>query len=61
MEDLKENIKEQIKLNKLDNLNYDLVINQLEVLNNKPYDVIKSNLDTLISHGEIVLKGCPTE
>ena len=55
MEDLKELIIEQIKVNKLEKLNYDLVINQLEVLNNKSYDVIKSNLDSLISSGIVSL------
>ena len=61
MEDLKELILEQIKLNKLANLNYDLIINQLEVLNNKPYDVIKSNLDSLISSGKLRLDGMASE
>ena len=61
MEELKDLIVEQIKINKLDNLNYDLVISQLEVLNNKSYDVIKSNLDSLIASGKVVLKGMSTE
>ena len=61
MEDLKELIIEQIKNNRLDTLNYDLVINQLEVLNNKSYDVIKSNLDSLINSGKVQLKGMATE
>ena len=61
MEDLKEIIIEQIKNNKLESLNYDLVINQLEVLNNKSYDVIKANLDSLINSGKIHLKGMSTE
>ena len=61
MEDLKELIIEQIKNNRLDSLNYDLVINQLEVLNNKSYDVIKSNLDSLINSGKVHLKGMATE
>ena len=61
MEDLKEIILEQIKTNKLDSLNYDLIINQLEVLNNKSYDIIKSNLDALISSGMLKLDGAKTE
>ena len=61
MEDLKELIIEQIKNNRLDSLNYDLVINQLEVLNNKSYDVIKANLDSLINSGKVHLKGMATE
>ena len=60
MEDLKEIILEQIKTNKLTNLNYDLIINQLEVLNNKSYDVIKANLDSLIASGRLKL-GVKTE
>ena len=61
MEDLKELIIEQIKNNRLDTLNYDLVINQLEVLNNKSYDVIKSNLDSLIASGRVALAGTQSE
>ena len=61
MEDLKELIIEQIKNNKLSNLNYDLVISQLEVLNNKSYDIIKSNLDSLIASGKVKLGGVVTE
>jgi len=61
MEDLKELIVEQIKSNKLGNLNYDLIINQLEVLNNRPYDVIKSNLDSLIMSGRVSIKGMHSE
>ena len=41
MEDLQQIILEQIKTNKLENLEYDMIISQLTVLNNKPYDVIK--------------------
>jgi len=61
MEDLKELIIEQIKNNKLSNLNYDLIISQLEVLNNKSYDIIKSNLDSLIASGRVKLGGVTTE
>lgn len=61
MEDLKKLIVEQIKINKLENLNYDLIINQLEVLNNKSYDVIKSNLDSLIASGAVKIGGVQTE
>ena len=49
--DLQSRILEQIKDNKLGNLNYNLVINQLEVLNNKSYDVIKKVVDELINKG----------
>jgi len=61
MEDLKEIIIEQIKKNKLENLNYDLIISQLEVLNNKSYDIIKSNLDDLIESGKVILNGLKNE
>ncbi|MBQ7352251.1 MAG: ribonuclease R [Clostridia bacterium] len=61
MEDLKELIIEQIKSNKLENLNYDLIINQLEVLNNKAYDIIKCNLDSLIQSGKVKLNGVKAE
>ena len=61
MEELKEIILEQIKINKLQNLNYDLVINQLEVLNNKPYDVIKKVVDNLIGSGKLQLLGSTSE
>lgn len=57
MEELKEIILEQIKTNKLSNLNYNIVINQLEVLNNKPYDVIKHAVDELIDMGRLNLEG----
>lgn len=57
MEELNEIILEQIKLNKLSNLNYDLIINQLEVLNNKPYDVIKNAVDALIASGKLHITG----
>lgn len=61
MEELKDIILQQINTNKLVNLNYDLIINQLEVLNNKPYDVIKQAVDSLIASGKIKLKGLPSE
>ncbi|MGN0961130.1 MAG: ribonuclease R, partial [Christensenellales bacterium] len=61
MEELKDIILKQIKTNKLENLNYNLVINQLEVLNNKSYDVIKGIVDGLISSGELSLQDAEIE
>jgi len=53
MEDI---IIQQIKDNKLKNLDYELIISQLTVLNNKPYEVIKETLDKLIKEEKIKLK-----
>ncbi len=54
-------ILEQIELNKLGGLEYDLLISQLTVLNNKPYAEIKEILDRLIKKGRISVQGCPSE
>lgn len=56
MEELDNLIINQIKSNKLSNLDYDLIINQLSVLNNKPYELIKLTLDRLVSENKISLK-----
>jgi len=45
------NIRSQIDVNKLLGLEYDFVIAQLCVLNNKPYQDVKSALDDLITNG----------
>lgn len=57
MEELDELIIKQIKINKLDNLEYDFIITQLSVLNNKPYELIKMTVDRLVGDGKIKLKG----
>jgi len=49
-------ILEQIKRNKLINLEYDFLIAQLCVLNNKPYVEMKEAVDNLISLGELDLE-----
>ena len=56
MEELDELIIKQIKINKLANLEYELVISQLSVLNNKPYELIKMTLDRLVSENKVTLK-----
>ena len=60
MEDL-ERIEFQIKNNKLDELDYDFVVFQLCVLNNKPYNEMKSALDELIKDKKIILKNSPID
>lgn len=57
MDELREIILSQIKNNKLESLKYDLIINQLEVLNNKSYDVIKKEVDRLIAEGVLNIAG----
>ena len=47
MEELDNLIIQQIKTNKLANLKYELIISQLSVLNNKPYELIKLTVDRL--------------
>lgn len=48
MEQLEREIVEQIKINKLQKLDYDMLVSQLTVLNNKPFEVVKSAVDKLI-------------
>ena len=59
MDELEKIIIKQIKLNKLENLSYDLIINQLCVLNNKPFDLIKTTIDKLISQKKLKIKCKP--
>ena len=47
----------QIKTNKLENLDYEFIIAQLCVLNNKPFEDMKKALDDLISSGLFALNG----
>lgn len=47
----------QIKTNKLENLDYEFIIAQLCVLNNKPFEEMKKALDDLISSGLFALNG----
>ena len=56
MEQLDDIILQQIKDNKLKNLEYELIISQLTVLNNKPYEVIKIALDKLVAQNRVKLK-----
>jgi len=56
MEELEELILRQIKENKLKNLDYDLIISQLTVLNNKPYELVKITLDKLVLQNKLELK-----
>jgi len=48
MDQLESEIVEQIKTNKLQKLDYDMLVSQLTVLNNKPFEVVKSAVDKLI-------------
>ena len=52
-------ILQQIKANKLQNLNYDLLLSQLTVVTNKPYAEIKVVVDKLITKGHLKVKGAP--
>ena len=52
----KNKILNQIEVNKLKNFDYDFIIAQLCVLNNKPFDEMKSALDELILSGEFKIK-----
>lgn len=52
----KNKILNQIEVNKLKNFDYDFIIAQLCVLNNKPFDEMKSALDELILNGEFKIK-----
>lgn len=52
----KNKILNQIEVNKLENFDYDFIIAQLCVLNNKPFDEMKSALDELILSGEFKIK-----
>lgn len=56
MEELDKLIIQQIKINKLENLEYELVISQLSVLNNKPFELIKMTLDRLVLEKKVNLK-----
>lgn len=56
MEQLEDLILRQIIENKLKNLDYDLIISQLTVLNNKPYELIKITLDKLVEQNKVQLK-----
>lgn len=47
----------QIKINKLDQEEYEFIIAQLCVLNNKPFEEMKNALDSLIASGLFTLKG----
>ncbi len=56
MEELDKKIIKQIKDNKLENCEYELVISQLSVLNNRPFELMKMTLDRLISDDIVHLK-----
>lgn len=55
--ELKDLIIEQIHKNKLLKLEYNMIINQLMVLNNRPFEIVKKEVDELIALGEIKIKG----
>lgn len=50
-------ILNQIEQNRLHELDYEFIIAQLCVLNNKPFDEMKSALDELIMSGDFKIKG----
>lgn len=54
-------ILQQIKSNKLGNLEYDLLISQLTVLTNKPYALVKERIDKMISKGTLKVNGVHNE
>lgn len=54
-------ILQQIKSNKLGNLEYDLLISQLTVLTNKPYALVKERIDKMISKGTLKVSGFHNE
>ena len=56
MEELDKLIINQIKTNRLSNLDYELIISQLSVLNNKSYELIKLTLDRLVNDKKVKLK-----
>ena len=60
MEELDKLIVSQIRNNKLANLGYEMIISQLSVLNNKPYELIKMTLDRLVGDKKVNLK-CVTK
>ncbi len=49
----KDKILQQIKINNLNNLNYEFIIAQLCVLNNRPFNEVKDILDKLILSGKV--------
>ena len=56
MEELDKLIVSQIRNNRLANLGYEMIISQLSVLNNKPYELIKMTLDRLVGDKKVNLK-----
>ena len=60
MEELDKLIVSQIRNNRLANLGYEMIISQLSVLNNKPYELIKMTLDRLVGDKKVNLK-CVTK
>lgn len=55
MTEIQQKILEQIKVNNLNNIDYDFLVQQICVLNNKPYAEIKVVIDDLIRHNKIVV------
>jgi len=49
----KNKILEQVKINQLENVEYDFLIAQLCVLNNKTYEEIKKDVDQLLFERKI--------
>ncbi len=52
----KNKVLNQIEVNRLANLPYEFIIAQLCVLNNKPFEEVKSLLDQLIANGDFKIK-----
>lgn len=57
----KNKILNQIEINKLANLPYEFIIAQLCVLNNKPFEEVKSLLDQTIASGDFKIKSDESE
>ena len=55
----KEKLLEQIQINKLENLEYNFLISQLCVLNNKAFEVMQKEVDQLIMEKKINVVGAP--
>ena len=57
----REKILQQIKLNKLENLEYSFLISQLCVLNNKSFEEVQKIVDQLLFEKEITAKDVPVK
>ena len=57
----RDKILEQIKVNKLENLNYEFLISQLCVLNNKTYEDVQKIVDQLLFEKLITAQDVPVK